>query len=518
VISNSFNNMVAGQGAGLDCTITQDSGPTINPNKAVAAKNWESETLAPPSAGTVANSSTFNNGNISWRLMSCRLTGEITQAACTVSPGGCPSAQCDTVERMCRCTANAHCGVGGVCETATGICRRQAADTSAQFSERQVRIDGGSCTTLPFGRCEIDRNVVCQCSSDDPGSCIGPRCDAPQECITNYGYCSRRNNPDGSDFICFNDGECTGDPNGGFGTCSGSGANCKRDIECGEGQTCAGADLCNNLTLPWLETLYGNVFSSRSIIGSAGSQSGTPSNATFCVTAKNQIVNFSSGQCRVDPNIATDIALPKKGASGSYSSVLGNLDIKGLLDGKYSGGSAPLTLLADASNVTFPLNGRVYVSNGDVTINSPMIIANASGTRGSGTLVVRGNLTINANITYAVNPVNSLSSIGSIGWVVIPNAAGVGGNVIIGNNVTQVSGAFFADGTIYTTNPGTQDPDQLTVYGLLIGRQFAFGRTFSSRTEGSERIIYDGRSVANPPPGLGDVTKSLPALVETAAQ
>jgi hypothetical protein len=60
--------------------------------------------------------------------------------------------------------------------------------------------------------------------------------------------------------------------------------------------------------------------------------------------------------------------------------------------------------------------------------------------------------------------------------------------------------------------------DQLTIYGLAVARKFMFGRTFKSLEEGAERFIYDGRAVANPPPGFADVTQSLPAFSDALPQ
>jgi hypothetical protein len=50
----------------------------------------------------------------------------------------------------------------------------------------------------------------------------------------------------------------------------------------------------------------------------------------------------------------------------------------------------------------------------------------------------------------------------------------------------------------------------LTVNGLIVARQFHFSRSYKSKERGSEQVLYDGRAVANPPPGFADLTKSLP--------
>lgn len=50
----------------------------------------------------------------------------------------------------------------------------------------------------------------------------------------------------------------------------------------------------------------------------------------------------------------------------------------------------------------------------------------------------------------------------------------------------------------------------LHVSGLFIASGFNFDRKYTLNLEGAERIVYDGRVVANTPPGLTDFTKALP--------
>ena len=52
----------------------------------------------------------------------------------------------------------------------------------------------------------------------------------------------------------------------------------------------------------------------------------------------------------------------------------------------------------------------------------------------------------------------------------------------------------------------------LTVVGLVIARAFGWERSYSNIKQGSERIIYDGRLIANPPPGLKGFAEGLPVI------
>ncbi|MBI5037317.1 MAG: hypothetical protein HZC01_01215 [Candidatus Kerfeldbacteria bacterium] len=50
----------------------------------------------------------------------------------------------------------------------------------------------------------------------------------------------------------------------------------------------------------------------------------------------------------------------------------------------------------------------------------------------------------------------------------------------------------------------------LYVSGLFIASGYNFDRTYTKNLEGAEQIVYDGRVVANTPPGLADFTRALP--------
>ena len=50
----------------------------------------------------------------------------------------------------------------------------------------------------------------------------------------------------------------------------------------------------------------------------------------------------------------------------------------------------------------------------------------------------------------------------------------------------------------------------LKVSGLFIARGYNFDRKYSKDLAPAEQIVYDGRVVANTPPGLTDFTKALP--------
>ena len=126
-------------------------------------------------------------------------------------------------------------------------------------------------------------------------------------------------------------------------------------------------------------------------------------------------------------------------------------------------------------------------------------------------MVVYGNLNIEGDITYFGDPAGDISQIASIGWIILdnPDTSGIiEGNVNISSSVSEIVGSFYVEGKV-STGAGF---NPLTVHGLMLAKEFKFERLFASMTRGAERIIYDGRAQANPPPGMADLTKALPIV------
>jgi hypothetical protein len=152
-----------------------------------------------------------------------------------------------------------------------------------------------------------------------------------------------------------------------------------------------------------------------------------------------------------------------------------------------------------------------------------VVIKNAGpASLGNGTVIVKGgNLLFNSNVTYETSfaPLISPAQMASIGWVVLDEVDpavptfGQRGNVYVHKDVQKLAGNFMIGGQNgFSTVSGTDtdSPNPLTVYGLIVARQFHMSRSFLSKDRGSEQVIYDGRAVVNPPPGFQDLTKALP--------
>lgn len=311
------------------------------------------------------------------------------------------------------------------------------------------------------------------------------------------------------------------------GTCWGSdpAVVCESDAQCGGGK-CSTVNYCDRLIPPWLQTDLGNLYSAQRVSARKFPPRGR-FNATYCIAAKGSISNFRGEHCdlgnKTDPGYRYETPTRSKG----FQTVLGRLDVAGLKDGRY-GTVVPFVDAADLLNriKSGPLAGRVYVyspNGGPVDLHlsdatADVILNGDDVTSGAATIVVEGgDLYLETDFDYENAPVNpsSIASLASVAWVVLadPTDPAQGGNILINRRVTRSVGTFFSDGktgitSVYPANQDIYRP--LTVLGVMVAKVFHFERQFQSLEQGAEQVIYDGRAVANPPPGIADFAKALP--------
>lgn len=299
----------------------------------------------------------------------------------------------------------------------------------------------------------------------------------------------------------------------------------------------------SHIVFPWLQTIYGSIYTPGQVKQRASVEG---KNATYCIFAQDINENIKSQNCEdISSGLVEDVEagfLEKFGTQEVYRNALGKLDIDGLITGvAVSGTRNKYGHLvnynpAAAWNSDKSLNGEVYYFDSDLSISAGLNILNGTaGNKGSGTVIIDGNLTINGDITYDSGMPATLGQLASVVWI-------VKGDVIINGSVENIVGAFIVLGDglstcqtlpssdpeyprynhngcgVFTTVevPGESSDKPLTVLGPVIARAFDFGRVFSEIIQGSERIIYDGRLTANPPPGLESFVGGLPIIRDFA--
>lgn len=269
----------------------------------------------------------------------------------------------------------------------------------------------------------------------------------------------------------------------------------------------------------WFETLYGDIYSGNNIDQPFSPPAGRYS-ATYLIQANGAITpgtiisQAGSGAPFIDDAFGV-IALPQE--SNAYRSTLGLLDRTGIINGyygivtNYAGGSNSSGTLG----TSLVLNNRLYRFNGNLTIDSDLVFNKGVGAqKGSGTILVDGDLIINANMDYEAGALGGrIDNLPSVAWL-------VKGNIIINPSVTNIVGLFYSEGAAGITTGTTGDPladVALSVKGLMVAKKITLQRLFvAADNSPSEQITFDGRAIVNPPPGLADMAKGLPALREVS--
>lgn len=279
-----------------------------------------------------------------------------------------------------------------------------------------------------------------------------------------------------------------------------------------------GAQYGGSVVTHWFETLYGDIYSGRPLSAPFSPPAGRY-NATYLMQADGSINPVTlrsaggSGQPWRSENFGA-ITLPQQ--SNSYRGTLGNLDRTGILAGYYGTvttwtGDRTTSATLGTSRL---MSGRVWYFTDNLTVNSALTFLRGTGASqdASGTIVVNGNLLINADTVYQSGAVSGrIDNLPSVAWL-------VRGNITVGPTVRNMAGIFFSEGAsgIKTGTTGLSSTDvPLIVSGMLIGKKITLERLYKDQANTpSEQIIFDGRAVVNPPPGLVDLMKWLPIWQE----
>ncbi|MCW1929689.1 MAG: hypothetical protein KIH62_000045, partial [Candidatus Kerfeldbacteria bacterium] len=300
----------------------------------------------------------------------------------------------------------------------------------------------------------------------------------------------------------------------------------------------AGSGSTSGPASAYVSTQRGNVYSKEGISNPSGTLTPSQYNATYLILTSDGsgIVNFNSellGEGNFTSTSWSHLDLPD--ATNGYKGTLGRLDLTKLTTittGSSNIYGNAITSMSNFNSFTGDqlLNGGVYVvgatcCSGSYTIDESVTFTNGtalpstgSSYDGSGVIVVNGDLTINENLFYNNTALLDIRNLASVTWI-------VRGNLTVGENVAQLVGSFLVigdtsigdgvhDGTFTTVATNAQ---QLSVYGLVMARTFSLNRTYqgtAGNDEPSELFYYDGRLLANTPPGVRDYTSLMPIVTQ----
>jgi hypothetical protein len=360
---------------------------------------------------------------------------------------------------------------------------------------------GDSCEAGAVGRCKYKR-----CGSTPNDLTPGPYCLNDEGCDIEGGESCIVVHQEMCTINCSDDSDCSPPTAALSGTCSLDWGLCAGPAA-DEGNCCfVNADClsneCTALVKPFLETFSGQLYSAGDL---QAAEEPPLANASFCLQANGLITNFSSASgCELAGSPVYELPKKEKGYVGSF----GALDVNGILNGKYGQLDTPASLPDQ-------LGGKIYYFPNGLTVNAPITFKNSTGiARANGLVVVKGDLTIAADLAYQDQNESDLKHLASIGWIVLKQDDDSGGDILIQGGVRSVVGAFFAEDVIDTGESSVQ----LTATGMFVGKNLTFRRTYASRTAGSEQVRFDARVILNPPPGMADVTRSLPGFKSVPGQ
>lgn len=275
-------------------------------------------------------------------------------------------------------------------------------------------------------------------------------------------------------------------------------------VDCLDSDCRDNAEVC----APWLRIEGGNVYSEGGIGGTQAPKQANVSNATYCLRSDSTIDWTSDMNCK---NSNLDVGLQLPDTENKYRNRLGFLDITGIENGRYGS----VVYISDVGQILNPMEGKVFIYNDTADLHIPArVLDNGSGKiSGAGLLLIKNaDLYIDGNLTYTTDAIQDrIKNLSSLGVIVL------NGDVFINSNVDVVSGTFFVAGTIHTGTKGAGNIDnRLSLKGIFVSQTFDLQRNNNQDpTQPAEKVTFDGRAVVNPPPGMQDISKSLPRPLDT---
>ncbi len=237
----------------------------------------------------------------------------------------------------------------------------------------------------------------------------------------------------------------------------------------------------------WLQTLFGDIYAQGGFLAEVMPPSGNQ-NATYLVQTDGTISHFTSkaGSRYEIQNYIQGILSPvnvKRLMRDQVDQIL--TDRERFKVREITPGSHRVSDLDKGRREVIYVKGNLVLET-DADFRSPL------------TIVVTGDLRIKDSTNYDNTPVDSIKKLPSLGFIVL-------GDTIIEGDVTHGVGAVYSEGTISTGDSNKQ----LVWEGLFVAAGFNLDRTHfhtGDVTEPAEKVIYDGRVVANPPTGFSELT------------
>lgn len=165
------------------------------------------------------------------------------------------------------------------------------------------------------------------------------------------------------------------------------------------------------------------------------------------------------------------------------------------------------------------LGGKIwYYPNSDMIFYNNNVVKNATTGSGAGIIISKSVKFQGGGLTYDSVKPDTVKKLASLLWIVsdnvdiYPTISSLAGSYVAGIS-NPAKGVF---DTCFTTNLNECKDYGLTVNGIVMARELKFNRSYYGDptqdiiTTYAERIVNDGRLLANPPPGIEDFSQALP--------
>jgi hypothetical protein len=290
-----------------------------------------------------------------------------------------------------------------------------------------------------------------------------------------------------------------------------------------------------------LQTQFGDIYAQKGITGTAA-----PSgiyNATYRILSGGQITGFASAQAEALWVEGSGAQINFPTAETRYSNALGQLDADGLVCDCMKQATNPCNTCTNKygidvvritttilNNPNKMLDGKIYYLKSNLILPTnpsyklSKFLNGSDFSNGAGTIVIDGDLTINQDMTYDTGSASKFRNLASAVWIIkgdlkikgsVRNLAG--NFIVLGNGTACAETGVGPDhcGQIFSCydNICPANGQPLIVSGMVMARKFNFTRLFVPQPpliQASESVNYDGRLLANTPPGLSDFAKAMP--------
>ncbi len=279
-----------------------------------------------------------------------------------------------------------------------------------------------------------------------------------------------------------------------------------------------------------------NIYASQIINARVGLNSGLTGdyNSMYLILGNGSITNVTSEEMnkslsvtenynRTDIDFGGILAEDVPGTEEFFYNQIGFLDVGGIEDGDYATIQPVLSEEIGPGPNIAPAGGLVWLRDGNIRITGPITANIGDATdSGDGTVLIKGNLYVSSTIMYEIGIINNIDYLPALTFIVLgdvfidPSVDQIDGNLfILGNGANCPSDLNAPSAGCGRFSTGSSASIPFVLNGMVMAKQFNLERNYTDPLNTpSELFKFDGRVIANPPPGFDDFATDLPNYEE----